>query len=82
MDTVDNLALNIPEASKKELLKQGKISAFCIQTQVFLQRLQFELALWTVFRDNSIMTIYVQNWRQKNGYQTSSSNERAAGACS
>ena len=24
MDTVDNLALNIPEASQKELLKQGE----------------------------------------------------------
>ena len=35
VDTVDNLALNIPEASQKELLKQGRISAFCIQTQVF-----------------------------------------------
>ena len=39
MDTVDNSALNIPEASQKELLKQGRISAFCIQTQVFFAKI-------------------------------------------
>ena len=65
MDTVDNLALNIPEASQKELLKQGRISAFCIQTQVFLQRLQFELAYGQVLGVIGILQFICKNGGQK-----------------